>query len=692
MCSCPGGLLITDYGFRRGSAVKPITYFIGSPNFCDRSVSIVSSISPAALPTINMASKTKAKCLLNTTECVLETITSILSEIQEQNNEYNWDPLTFMFTAIIGAVAIAFAALTAFQAFLAAGPGRTKSGAYAIGPWSRRNYRKFDWAEMRFRTTSSTPILTAGSLNFELLEGFEEGSICSDQDPEGLRKGKEDYFPATWLAFLTHLSLDYTNFWKEVKLTGADFIPSEFSAVPAYGSIRFVTTLAMILSRGFGRLTIDRESGLPRVRDTHFNLIFRQHPLLGAIGFFEIYGKMASQYLGWHSEIHRRLLQAHGHMSIPELSRENELDKRMIETGQILTFNRFKGRRFIPLFTNSVQKKCPHRNEEPKPACLNLVDHLKGFEPDFFINGPLYLLIAHIPNLLPFVFPHKKVKLRERLDTLLLQSRFWGCKSMAFCDILPNPLANMASTELDLTSTATSWVKSIYPNIGELELRNKPYELSSAYLKESPTQDREYNSKFIRDQDKLREELETIDSWLEQIESHVLCRKLTLSVIGDGIRQIIDNIQQQPIPEAPFHAKNVTVSSSRHGLEGRVNYFLDAIEKPGSFNCLYTARWTSFVQFPMKIKCDTSEGLTKILDLWEIEEPPLEDEVCGSEDGAGRGQEPRSRAWKLPNATHHPLDDVLIYRAVLITLLYSLSSDSSVLLDEDSYGQIVPIM
>lgn len=397
-----------------------------------------------------MASKTKAECLLNTTECVLETITSILSEIQEQNNEYNWDPLTFGFTAIIGVIAIVFAALTAFQAFLAAGPGRTKSGAYAIGPWSRRNYRKFDWTEMRFRTTSSTPIPTAESLSFTLLEDFGRGSIGSHEDPGGLRKGQEDYFPATWLALLTHLSLDYTNLWEEVKLTGADFIPSEFSAVPAYGSIRSVATLAMILSRGLGRLTIDRESGLPRVRDTRFNLIFRQHPLLGAIGFFEIYGKMTSQRPGWHSEIQRRLLQAHGHMSIPTLGRNKDLEKINMETGQILTFNRFEGVRFNSLFTYRVQQKCPHRNEEPQPACLNLLDYLKGAYPDFFINGPLYLLMAYIPDQyhFPFVFPHKKAKLRERLDTLLLQSRFWGLKSMAHYGISPNLLADIANKDL----------------------------------------------------------------------------------------------------------------------------------------------------------------------------------------------------------------------------------------------------
>ncbi|KLO83645.1 uncharacterized protein LW93_427 [Fusarium fujikuroi] len=139
-----------------------------------------------------MASETNAECLLNTTECMLQTVASILKEIQEQNSEYNWDPMTFIFTAIIGVIAIAFAALTAFQAFLTAGPGRTKSGAYAIGPWSRHNYRKFDWPEMRFRTVSFTPVLTVDSL----MEDLSESSIPSEESG-GLRKGREDYFPAT---------------------------------------------------------------------------------------------------------------------------------------------------------------------------------------------------------------------------------------------------------------------------------------------------------------------------------------------------------------------------------------------------------------------------------------------------------------------------------------------------------------
>ncbi|KAF4454632.1 hypothetical protein F53441_2866 [Fusarium austroafricanum] len=487
------------------------------------------------------------------TDCILETITSILSEIQEQNNEYNWDPLTFVFTAIIGIIAIIFAALTAFQALLTAGSGRTKSGAYAIGPWSKRNHRKFDWAEMRCRTTSSTPILTVDLLNLNLLENPQEGSSCHNQDLKRFKKGQEDYFPATWLALLTHLSLDNTELWEVVKLTGADHIPSEFSAVPAYGSIGFVATLAMILSRGFGRLTIDQESGLPRVCDRRFNLIFRQHPLLGAIGFFEMYGKMASQDSGWHSKIHGRLLQAHD---------------------------------------------------------------------------------------------------------------------------------NVGNNKLHPTSTAISWAKSVIgPDIDELELGEKAYALCSTYLQKSPTQESEYKDECIKNQHTLREELKSIDLWLKQTEPYVLCRMLTLS----------------PILEAPSHTENATVHYNPHGalsrlLNGKLGYFLDAIGRPNSFDCLYSVGWTYAVQSRMAVRRDTFEGLTKIRDLWQMGELSLKDEASGGEDRADGSQEHKSPAWKLPHATLHPLDDLLIYRVVLMTLLYSLSSDSSDLIDEDSYRLIVPMM
>ncbi|CAG7566107.1 unnamed protein product [Fusarium equiseti] len=442
-----------------------------------------------------MASQAKAGCSLDTTECIVETIASILSEIQEQNNEYNWDPLTFGFTAIIGAIAILFAALTALQAALAAGPGRTKSGLYAI-------------------------VLTIDSFNFDILS--REGSFASYQDPARLRKRKDDYFPATWLALLTHLSLDSTKLWDDVKLTGADFIPLELSAVPACGSIRFVVFLAMILSQGCGRLTIDRESGLPRVRDRRFNLIFRQHPLLGAIGFFEMYGEISFEKASRH--IRMRLLQAHGHMNTTELVHGDKI-KSFLNTGRVLVFNHFVGDDFISSFTANVERQCPHCNQRPKTPCLNMLEYLKSLNGGFFTflkvyhtgflrNGPLYLLMAPIPksDLLPFFFPHKKAKLRERLDTLLLQNRFWGTKRTVYRVLSSTSPANNAHVDLQLTNTAVSWAQvNIRSDVDDLVFSERAYHLCSAFLEQSPTQKSGYDEESMEKQRTLQRELVTID-------------------------------------------------------------------------------------------------------------------------------------------------------------------------------------
>lgn len=643
-----------------------------------------------------MASKFKAECSLNTTECILETIASILGEIQEQNNEYNWDPLTFVFTAIIGVIAIVFAALTAFQSLLAAGPGRTKSGAYAIGPWSQLNRRKFDFAEMRFRTTASTPILTIDSLDLQLLEG--DASLA--QDPAQLRKGEDDYFPATWLALLSHLSLDHTKLWNEVKITGADFIPSELSAVPAYGSIRFVATLAMILSEGFARLSIDRETGLPRIRDRYFNLAFRHHPLLGVIGFFEMYGKMAHGYPVWGRELYQRLLQAYGHMDTSAPRRDDEWTRTNIKMYKALTFNQIERDEFKRSFRRSLRRECPHRDQQPKPACLNLFDCLQAFYPGFFTEGPLYLLLAQFPEPYPCLFPSKRTRLCERLTTLLLQSRFWSMKSSASSDLSPSRSENEAHAGLYIAKNVTSWARlEIKPDIDKLDLSNDTYALCLEYLHKTLDQERQYDILTTHIKNLFQRDVESLDLWLKKMEPHVLCRKLTLSVVGEGIQQIIDTIQQQSNVKAKSDVSNAAVLSSLDGsmlptLHGKLSYFLKAIDDPNTLDCLYSGAWgrTTYSEEKLdRVRHDTYEGLRKVQDLWELDDLPLNDDVGESEDMVHSDREHKTRAWRFPSVTLHPLDDVLIYRAVLITLIYCLSSDSSDLMD-DAYDIIVPIM
>jgi hypothetical protein len=127
-------------------------------------------------------------------------------------------------------------------------------------------------------------------------------------------------------------------------------------------------------------------------------------------------------------------------------------------------------------------------------------------------------------------------------------------------------------------------------------------------------------------------------------------------------------------------------------LHDKLARFLHSIDNLNSLNGLYSDELPFLEDSFKAVRHDTSEGLRNIENMWEMEELPFDDGVSGSQDRADGGQERRSRAWKIPSGTLHPLDDVLIYRAVLITLLYCLSSDSSDLLDEDAYGIIVPIL
>lgn len=415
------------------------------------------------------------------------------------------------------------------------------------------------------------------------------------------------------------------------------------------------------------------------------------------MGFFEIYGKVGSETFISLRQIRRLFFQAHGQMNFPGITTLEDVDNLFIERGQLLTFNEYEGTMFNKLFKNRVQQMCPHRNELTKPACLNFLDYLADFHYDFYIRGPLYLLMAHIPDgdFLMILFPFRKAKLRERLDTLLLQSRSWGLKSLASSDIFPNSVANIVKSSANMARTANSWAKSVIsPDITDLELSDEIYELCSVALNKSPTQDSADSFNHMLDQHSLWKELKAIDLWLNQMEPQVLCRKLTLSIIGDGIQQIVNTVQQQPIPEAASHAENATALSSCSGLEGKLVCFLKGIEKPACFDYLHAVDRRHSILPSWEVIEDTSEGLKKIRDVWQRRKRPLEGEFGGNEDNPDGSKEHKSRAWKIPDATHRPLDaldDVLIYHAVLITLLYSTGCDSSALISQD-LGLIVPIL
>ncbi|KAG7287146.1 hypothetical protein NEMBOFW57_006651 [Staphylotrichum longicolle] len=167
-----------------------------------------------------MASTIDINCPLNTTECIFQAVVALLDQVREKNAEFNWDPLSFGFTAVTGVAAACFAAITIVQALFAAGPGRLKSSRYAIGPWAKFTRHFFDPQEWRFRSLAQTPVIV-----------FSSQDGVGDQHKYFIA-GSSELRPAGWNALLSHLRLDKPEFWGR-KPTGADHLLQDLSAVPA---------------------------------------------------------------------------------------------------------------------------------------------------------------------------------------------------------------------------------------------------------------------------------------------------------------------------------------------------------------------------------------------------------------------------------------------------------------------------
>jgi hypothetical protein len=657
-----------------------------------------------------MSSKSP-ECSLNTTERILKTVVSILSEIQDENNQFNWDPLSFAVTALIGMIALSLAALTIGQGLLAAGPGRTKSGTYAIGPWSRLNVGKFDWIEMSYRTVSRTPVLLAKAIlepSWDQLDHLRHRrtrhiaakDLAVLEDPKYLKKRHDDYFPATWLALLTAMDLDETKLWGS-KSTGADYVPSDFSIVPAYGSIRFVVTLTIIFARGYARLIIDSESKLPRVQGAGFNLTFRQHPLLGAVGLFERHEAELSPTSQGLDEVRSLILYANGYMEVPVVETEEAMNQR----GSIVaTYARELDWNYVHfelsmMFLKRAEAECVCNVQKAPQSqrCCGLLPAswpsscglLKQLLDQNLINfniakwGPLYTLIADRPRFLPLLFPRTKIRFRDKLDTLFLQSRFWAMRASAYLELSPDQPEDFSRDQSTLVAQATSWATTITDGpVTDLKLSPRVWALTSDYLERPLSATDGDRLEEVAAKTALELEIVAIDTWLRQAGPLVLCRQMTLGILGHAIQEVMLNARPGTTESTISRDQLIFLA-----LHGKLQRFLYAVGDPDLKACLFHGVFPADAASFDRAKEEVCKLLDKIRDLWETRE--VQESVNEDEEE----DEPRGRpVWKLPNTSQHPLDDLLIYRAVLISLLYSLSIDSSNLLEEESYGLVVPIM
>lgn len=197
----------------------------------------------------------------NSTDCLLRALLNLLREQQEADDaEIDWDLINFAFILLIGLLAIFFALATVLQAIFAPGRGRPKTSHLAIGQWSQMTTRRWDWSEMNFQFTASTPILREDSLPAQGVAN-STGSSHTALKPRGRslwanickiglkthpRQSRRPF--AAWLGFFEEVGLNELDCraWRgSVREVAADYLPDDLVAAPAYAQIGAIVTAAV---------------------------------------------------------------------------------------------------------------------------------------------------------------------------------------------------------------------------------------------------------------------------------------------------------------------------------------------------------------------------------------------------------------------------------------------------------------
>ncbi|KAK3998286.1 hypothetical protein QBC44DRAFT_1586 [Cladorrhinum sp. PSN332] len=244
---------------------------------------------------------------LNSTDCLLRLVLTAIEKERDQPFAFNWDAITFGFTAPIGIFAAVFAAVTIYQAILASAGGRRKSNRRAIGPWAKRTTHEWNWGEFTRLSIATTPVLRAESVLQLITSKFGFNAQFKTESPqefiESDHKSRHDLPTATWFRFLKHIALDELTLnsplWQPVEITMADHLPGDLLAVPAYAEVGFIVAAAA--AAGMQSLTVSSEASqhpykYPVIVGNGWQFDFRQHPTLGTIAAFSSYGTGTTQW------------------------------------------------------------------------------------------------------------------------------------------------------------------------------------------------------------------------------------------------------------------------------------------------------------------------------------------------------------------------------------------------------------
>lgn len=387
----------------------------------------------------------------NSTDCLFRELLRFLGENRKEDDEKtDWDPINFVFTAVIGVVASVFAFTTIMQAVLTAGKGRRKTSARAIGTWAKATETRWVSSETAFHFTAKTPMLLSKYLLPWIDEELERRQQLPEKHDNGdtmmgwLRRAwvtwsnkRPTQAPAaaTWLEFFNKVGLKDLQTWdnkiRPLKLVAADYLPDDVVAAPAYLEVQ--TIVAMAAAAGADRWILEKESKYPIISSDNFQFDFRQHPMLGTIGAFSWIGLQKEDYANPGDPDLKKLKWAlhhsEGFVSVKEWCPV-----------------KYKERRIRPGIYARDRKSPGQLRRFPDNPMINLIGgaeqvvggdlyrHFSGpdcFLPNYDFLSEHYVLIggllmATTPKWLPDLFPSSKLSVDKSLSFIALNGVYWS--------------------------------------------------------------------------------------------------------------------------------------------------------------------------------------------------------------------------------------------------------------------------
>jgi hypothetical protein len=387
----------------------------------------------------------------NSTDCLLRAILIAFEEIRsDEEDSFDWDPLSFGFTLPISLLAAAFAFGTIFQAMAAAGQGRKRSNRGAIGKWAQGTKRSWNWGELVFQSTAKTPLLSSNNVSQALLSNIkDDDSVYLSEDekssvPESLEKwaiceiwakllswvkgsSEAEDFAATWLGFLIRLGIENPNTLDGVPLkkVAADYLPGDILAAPAYAEVGFIVSSAIAAGAKVRWIT---SQTYPVIDGAGFRFDFRNHLTLGTIGVFSQYE--AYDFSRSSTSQHRLVKTLHHGQGKFELQNFRDPCYSLKETTPMQdSFNGVEPCAFAALDCptldfNQLMSLHARRHEgceNPRTLC-----HAPDMLSRFSNYREIWTLLASTPKERPEIFPWKDLGVANAFELLSLNADYWA--------------------------------------------------------------------------------------------------------------------------------------------------------------------------------------------------------------------------------------------------------------------------